>query len=206
MGAAGTRERILDAAEKLFCRAGASRTSLRAVTVAAGVNVAAVHYHFGSREALLEAVFARRVAPVHEEQLRRLDAIEIAAGDGPLPLEPVLEAFLAPALRLRATGPSLARLIGRLWAEPEEEVVVEALHEQLAEVARRFVTALGRALPGLPPLQVAWRFRFMVATLAHVLTGGHHLDAIGSQTVEPAGERETLAFLAAGFRADATTS
>ena len=71
--ASDTKESILDAAEKLFAERGFSGTSLRTITAAARVNLAAVNYHFGSKDALIEAVLARRVRPMNAERVARLD-------------------------------------------------------------------------------------------------------------------------------------
>ena len=71
-----TKEKILDTAERLFAEQGIGATSLRQIIGVAGVNLAAVHYHFGSKEALLEAVFARRIERVNRERLEMLDRVE----------------------------------------------------------------------------------------------------------------------------------
>src|SRR5436305_14013735 len=93
---AGTRESLMDAAESLFSERGIQAASLRAITEQAKANLAAVHYHFGSKQGLVRAVFSRRLAPLNEERLRRLDLC-LAAGGG---VEEVLRAFLAPALAM----------------------------------------------------------------------------------------------------------
>src|SRR5215831_1778832 len=95
-----TKERILNAAERLFSRHGIEATSLRTITAEAGVNLAAVNYHFQSKDALVRSVVARRVGPVNERRLALLDGYEAAAGDGPLALEQVLDAFLRPVLEI----------------------------------------------------------------------------------------------------------
>jgi len=205
-----TKERLLAAAERLFGEEGFARTSLRAITLAAGVNVAAVHYHFGSKEALLAALFTRRAAPLNADRLARLDAIEAAAGDGALPLEAVLEAFVAPAFRLIAeldpAGPSPAQLIARFFSEPEE-VVQRMLREQFGEVGARFLVALRRALPEVAAVEVGWRFEFMIAVLTHLLSRMHLLEIVPGRALGPADEattiRRAVTFLAAGFRAPA---
>ena len=68
-----TKQRILDVAERLFATRGFHATSLRAITRAAEVNLAAVNYHFGSKDALLEAVMLRRLGPLNEIRQARLD-------------------------------------------------------------------------------------------------------------------------------------
>ena len=95
----GTPARILDAAEDLFAGQGIHATSLRSITQRAGVNSAAIHYHFGDKQALVRAIVARRVAPVHQERIQRLERLE--AGSRPTP-EQLLEAYLGPVVTARA--------------------------------------------------------------------------------------------------------
>lgn len=198
----------MDAAEELFVEEGLARTSLRAVTLRAGVNVAAVHYHFGSKEALLEAVFARRVEPANRERIAWLDRIEAAASpDGPA-LEAVLEAFIVPMFRVQAeqglSSTRVSQLIGRFYAEPQE-IIVRLLGDHFAEVSRRFLAALGRAVPALPPGELTWRFQFVLAVITEVLSGRHLSDVIPGYRVETPTEeattRRVIAFAAAGLRA-----
>src|SRR5215467_2180302 len=113
---ADTKERILDTAEKLFAEHGYGATSLRSIIAGAKVNLAAVHYHFRTKDALLDAVLKRRLEPVNRERLALLDAYEQGAGDGPLRLESVLTALIAPPLGL-ARNPAFAgfmKLMGRV--------------------------------------------------------------------------------------------
>src|SRR5512143_3976610 len=100
---AETKDRILDAAERLFAEHGFDATSLRMITAAAGVNLAAVNYHFRSKDSLIEAVFGRRIGPVNKERLEMLTAAEKAAGSDPLSLEAVVRAFVEPVVRIRST-------------------------------------------------------------------------------------------------------
>lgn len=205
-----TKERILDAAEALFAEEGLARTSLRAITVRAGVNVAAVHYHFGSKEALLEAVFARRAEPVNRARLEALDALEAA---GVPAVEDVLEAFLVPLFRIHAAQgmPSslVSQLIGRFYQEPQH-VIAPLLREQFGAMGRRFLDALCRALPDVPAVDIRWRFQFLVAALTDVLSGRHLLDIVPGYPMEPPDDsatvRRLVAFGAAGLRAPASRS
>ena len=95
----GTKQRILDVAERLFAERGFSGTSLRTIIGEAGVNLAAVHYHFHSKDALLEAVILRRLEPVNRERLAMLEACEHAARGGPPAVEDILRAFIEPTVR-----------------------------------------------------------------------------------------------------------
>jgi AcrR family transcriptional regulator len=204
--AAETRERLLDTAEQLFAEEGIARTSLRAITLAAGVNVAAIHYHFGSKEALLQSVFARHLAPVNRERLARLEAIEEHAATRQLSLERVLEAFLAPVLGLLGDpeGARLAVLFGRLYTEPED-LVVNLLREQFREVADRFTAALRRALPELSESEVVWRLHCAIGAVGHVLASAHQPEVARELGLPRADDatmlRRLTAFCAAGFRA-----
>src|SRR5450755_3801907 len=95
-----TKDRILDAAERLFAQHGIEATSLRIITREAGVNLAAVNYHFQSKEALLHAGIARRLDPLTHRGLALLDRCEEAAENGPLPPHQGLDGLLRPALKM----------------------------------------------------------------------------------------------------------
>jgi len=194
-----TRDRILDAAEHLFSARGIDATSLRAITAEAGVNVAAIHYHFGSREALVREVFARRVAPVNAERLARLDALE-QAQSAPAALEALLTAFVAPAFDAAAAQPDLSRLMGLLFSEPPERV--QSLAQELfAEVMARFHAAIATTAPHLRSAEVFDRLRFSVGVMVHALMR-RQPEEIRAVRATP-GDNLTglVAFLAGGFRA-----
>src|SRR5688500_10555299 len=93
------RDRLLVAAEWLFAEHGWAAVSIRTITAAANVNLASLHYHFGSKENLLEEIFTARARPIAEERLRLLEQCAEAPARPPL-LEQILDAFLRPALTL----------------------------------------------------------------------------------------------------------
>src|SRR5580700_9791679 len=95
-----TKQRILDSAERLFADHGFDATSLRSIIADAKVNLAAVHYHFHSKDALLSAVILRRVSHVNRERLRKFVNCSRAADRALLSLDSVLEAFLGPPFPL----------------------------------------------------------------------------------------------------------
>src|SRR3954465_1594479 len=95
-----TRRRMLDAAERLFLEHGFDGTSLRMLTGAAGVNLAAVNYHFGGKEELFRAMLSARLDPLNRDRIALLGEYEKAAGGRPLPCETILKALFAPTLRL----------------------------------------------------------------------------------------------------------
>src|SRR5664279_5420025 len=110
-----TQVKILDTAERLFGEQGYAATSLRHIIAEAGVNLAAIHYHFGSKEDLLNQLVMRKAGPVNEERLAMLDSFEAAAAGGPVPVEKILWAFLEPPFLRVDKMPSFSKLMGRLY-------------------------------------------------------------------------------------------
>jgi len=166
-----TKDRILDAAERLLAKNGFDATSLRAITAEADVNLAAVNYHFQSKDALIRAVIARRLGPINEKRLAMLDAIEQAAGDGPLPIGAVIEAFIGPVIEIRTKAKSFGPIMGRVFNE-NAEFAKRFFYDHLEAVAQRFTVAFQRAVPGLPREEVLWRAFFLIGAMAHTLVLG----------------------------------
>src|SRR5204863_3054326 len=148
----GTRARILNVAEELFGERGLDRVSIRDITRKAKVNLAAINYHFGSKEDLIAAVFERRVVPVNEARIAALDALEKATGKKGPKLDDILEAFIRPALQssLNASkgGTAFSKLFGRCLSEPSSEVEA-LLKRQFEPLAERMQGALKKSLPHL---------------------------------------------------------
>jgi AcrR family transcriptional regulator len=202
---ASTKDRILDAAERLFAERGFAETSLRAITGEAGANLASVNYHFQSKEALVHAVIARRIGPINQLRLRMLDELEARAGGAPVSLEDLLRVFIEPVLDVGG-GPDgvFARLFGRFFMEPGP-LFQEIFEVQFAEARGRFLPALERALPGLPRQERYWRMFFMMGAASHLLLGRHHLKVISEGECDTSDRQAAvarlIAFVAAGFRA-----
>jgi AcrR family transcriptional regulator len=197
-----TKEKILDTAERLIGEQGYAATSLRHIIAQAGVNLAAIHYHFGSKEGLLDAVLARKVTPVNDARIARLDRIEAEAGSGPVEVERVLEAFFIPTAEVASRNPGFVCLMGRMHAEGMMPRIVE---RHFRSVGLRFVAALRRAVPELPQEELLWRVHFMVGAMAHTLCRApiFPLMAGDAADMEPRLKR-LVTFLSAGFRASAT--
>jgi AcrR family transcriptional regulator len=201
-----TKDRILDVAERLFAEKGFAETSLRDITSAAGTNLAAVNYHFQSKDALLLAVFARRVGPVNDERLRRLDELEARAAGRPISIEDLIRAFMEPALRLLLlpSGTAGAQLVGRLFVEPGD--LFERVYAQnIAAISNRLISALQRALPDIPPVELYWKFLFTAGVFSHTVGGFNKIETISGgrcDTSDIEGLIERLVvYIAAGFRA-----
>jgi len=195
-----TKQKILDTAERLFGEQGFRATSLRQVIAAAKVNVAAVHYHFGSKDDLLDAVVDRKAGPVTVARMEWLDRVEAEAGTGPLNVEDVLASFLMPTAEMAQSNPTFVRLMGRMLSEGMMPSIVE---RHFRESAMRFVMALARAVPHLGREELMWRVHFMIGAMAHTLTGQPAMHMVDMSTDFPTRVRQLVKFLGAGFRAPA---
>ncbi len=199
-----TRESLLDAAEGLFAERGIARASVRAITRAAGANLASVHYHFGSKEGLVRAVLARRLAPLNQERLRLL-AAALAAADGHRDLQGIVHAFVAPVFRMIHRDPgggAFVRLMGRAISEPGEQVT-RVLEEEFRPVLDRFLAALRATLPHLPEEELHWRFHFAVGAMAHTACAGALVARASRGLCDPSDVdglvRRLVGFLTAGL-------
>jgi len=204
-----TKERILDAAETLFMEHGFEATSLRAITTAADVNLAAVNYHFGSKEELFQSVLTRRLDPMNQERLALLTRLEATAAPHALSCEKILLALFVPALRLARDpargGKNFLRLLGRAYADPAP-FIRQFLSEQYAVMIARFKAAFGRALPHLPKKELSWRLHFIMGALSYTLAGTDVLKLIAELNPRETDNDEILLrrlapFLLAGLQA-----
>jgi AcrR family transcriptional regulator len=171
--AGDTKARILDAAETLFIECGYEAMSLRQITSRAEVNLAAVNYHFGSKESLIHSMLSRRLDRLNEERLKLLDRFDRMLG-ARLTCEHVLGAMFIPALRLsrdsRDGGKTFLRLLARAYTDPSS-FIRDFLNGHYASVAERFFGAFQRALPHLPREELGWRLHFAIGALSAVLAG-----------------------------------
>lgn len=198
-----TKGKILGTAERLIGAQGYAATSLRQVIAEAGVNLAAVHYHFGSKEDLLDAVVVRKAAPLNEARVARLERAVAEAGNGPLQVEKVLEAFLVPTAEMASRSPEFVRLMGRMHAEGMMPRIVE---RHFQTTVMRFVTALRRAVPELPEEELMWRMHFMVGAMAHAMCSAPIWPPMAGDPADMVPRMKRLVtFLGAGFRAPATS-
>jgi AcrR family transcriptional regulator len=196
-----TQGKILDTAEHLFGEQGYAATSLRHIIAEAGVNLAAIHYHFGSKEELLDQLVMRKAGPVNEERLALLDHYEAEAGAMPVPVDKILRAFLEPPLLRIDKSPDFAKLMGRLYSEGLMPAIAE---KHFHTIKIRFLAAFGRALPLSEP-ELALRLQFVVGAMAHTMLfvlqtklPGQQLSTDGAVLL-----RELMAFAAGGLCAPA---
>ena len=218
-----TKLLILDAAERICARGGIEALSIRTVCDEAEVNVAAINYHFGSKQKLLEEMFMRRVMPLNEERLRLLDLALSAAGD--LLLENVIRSFIGPVLRGIApthnaegariatrgnTSEVVTQFLASVYTMQGEAEFLEAHYEP---VRSRFVLALQRCRPELTLDDLLWRYNIMVGGLILAMAGPARMTRrpmifsndkgrAGAITPEESIDQMT-AFFVAGFLAPA---
>jgi AcrR family transcriptional regulator len=174
-----TKAKLLDTAERLFGQNGYGATSLRQIIATAGVNLAAIHYHFGSKEELLDEIVSRQAGPVNAERVALLERAEAEAAGQPLPVPKILEALLRPMANAAQHRPEFVRLMGRIYAEGLMQGVVQ---RNFQIVITRFLPVLRRALSHLPDEEFLWRVHFMIGAMAHTMCGSPdftHLEPIG---------------------------
>jgi AcrR family transcriptional regulator len=201
-----TKDRILSAAEELFAVHGFAGTSLRQVTSVADVNIAAVNYHFGSKENLVNEVFRRRM---DEMSAARLAQLARANAEYPGQLRAVLAAFVEPALAIAGqqhNGGAFVRVIARAYAEKNDNLR-KFLSDHYGHVLREFARAIAACLPQLSKEQLYWRLDLLAGALTYAMAdfGLIKRPAGISETDHRArAAHELIQFAEAGFRAAAT--
>ncbi|MBW8811533.1 MAG: TetR family transcriptional regulator, partial [Lysobacter sp.] len=192
----------LGAAEELFAQFGFTGTSLRQVTSRADVNIAAVNYHFGSKENLVNEVFRRRMDEMTEQ---RMSALKAAVQAHPGELEPILAAFVQPALALaqdRNGGGAFVRVIARAYAEKNDSLR-KFLSDHYGHVLREFAKAIAVAVPGLSKEELYWRLDFLAGSLTYAMADFGLIKRPAGVTEAAHRERaarELIRFAAAGFK------
>lgn len=208
--AGDTKARILDATEKLFIEVGYEATSLRQVTSRAIVNLAAVNYHFRSKDIMMHAVLSRRLDPLNARRLALLDACEARWPGSSIRCEHVMGALFVPALQMAREpavgGPSFLRLLGRVYSDTSP-FIQQYLLEHYAPVYDRFFHAFARAIPALPRRELGWRLQFALKALAGVLAGDELTNLLPAFTQgKPMSDAHVLAQLTAMVEAAMTVA
>ncbi len=177
-----TSERILDAAGALFAERGYAETSLRTVTGAANVNLAAVNYHFGSKKGLIQAVFARFLDPFSERLAVELEKLEAEAAKGLVPdsqtLLRALFGALASTSRERQQPLSqIMRLIGQAYTQSQEHLR-QFVMGRYGALYVRFNALLRQAVPDVALEAFYWRLYFMLGASVFTLSSYDSISSI----------------------------
>ncbi len=212
MGQSQTVDRILDAAEELFAERGFSETSLRMITGKADVNLAAVNYHFGSKKALIQAVFARFLTPFCESLESAFDELERDADGGPPCLEAVLKALTVTVVEMpRKHDRSISiymRLQGLAYTQSQGHLR-RFLEQEFSHTFGRFMRLLKGATPQLSAVDRYWRIQFMLGATAFTMSSsdalsGILLNKLGVESTVEEIVGQLVPFLTAGMQAPAT--
>lgn len=200
-----TPDRILLAAERLFSERGIDAVSLREITSVAGVNSAAAHYHFGSKEVVFSVLFAARARPIAERREQLLGALKLDRQGRPK-LEDVLRAFLQPALDALNTPQGLVfTMLRARMAFEREEVRREALGKAFDRSSEMALRALAQSLPKLEPTELFWRFHFLLGGMVYTMANPGRIESITDGAIDTTDAQAALEhlvrFAAAGFRA-----
>lgn len=201
-----TKEKILNTAERLFAKQGFSATSIRQITRVAGVNLASLHYHFGSKDHVVLEIFARRLDPLNKARLDRLEEHKLNSNTGHPSLNQTIEAFIGPPLRLglRSSkgGHQFMQLLGRAFTEPGhywEELIMP----QFKDLAIVFLPAFRVHVPDLSEDDFFWRVIFMIGTMAHTMSAVPRLNFLSQGKCNATDPEETISrmttFLVGGF-------
>ncbi|VVS93909.1 TetR/AcrR family transcriptional regulator [Desulfoluna spongiiphila] len=167
-----TKTNILDAAESFFAEMGFHATSLRQITERAGVNVASVNYHFGSKENLMDAVLRRRLEPLNVIRLARLEAVKAEAAEaGKTPsVRAVMVALIDPTLRavVQPEFGGFSMIMSRIFTE-HKGAIMERVRPLIEPLLDRYLDVLYEALPNLPREEVALRLRMSLGAMQHAI-------------------------------------
>ncbi len=171
-----TRSAILAAAERLYADRGFGDVTLRDIVAEAGVNLAAVNYHFGSKDELIAELFVTRSIATNRERLRELKAAE-EQGGGRAPIEVILRALVGPTLR-GCLGPenqrsSVARFMIR--ASIESVPPIRRIKNREIDHLRNFAAAMRRAMPERSDEDIYWGLHFALAMAHHTIRESERL-------------------------------
>ncbi|MCB1461239.1 MAG: TetR family transcriptional regulator [Nitratireductor sp.] len=204
-GDGNTRQRILDAAERLLAEKSYHAVSTRMITEAAEANTAALHYHFGTKEAVVQAIFERRLGPINRKRIKLLDAFENQQEPD---LEEVLKAFIGPTLMLNASeGERYFKMLSsNISMDPSEELRRFSF-DFYREVGEKFVRLIARVCPHLTPEELFWRMGCVYGAMVYIRADNGRLQLILGHELsfrnDTRGLEMMARFLAAGLKAPA---
>jgi len=200
-----TKTKILEASEKLIAQYGPERATLRRITAEAGVNLASINYHFGSKANLENAILARFLDPFEFQRIQLLEIAEKQAGIGGPSLEQVIRCYLTPVLEFSARYPNHDRIFVGLYKMFDDNTRFKGqVQKMLQRTFRRYAKTLFQILPDMPRETVILRLKFMWST-AHALADswitGAFLADLGLSVTDARSLDHMVAFIAEGFRA-----
>lgn len=201
--AEATRDHILDVAERLFAEHGLDGTSLRQIMSEAQVSISLINYHFGTKEGLLRALFARKMIPSNNERLGALDAL-LARGTPPT-VEELVHAYMLPTLKFSNGKPdNFVRVIVRVGSDASD-LGRELTAEYLNGLQHRFAEAFAAAVPHATPQGIWWRVHVLLSVIINTMINPDRIRALSNGLCDPRDPRsafeQMLPILAAAIRA-----
>jgi AcrR family transcriptional regulator len=205
---ANSRDAILDAAERLFANSGFDGTSMRSIAEAAGVAQALLHYHFGTKERLFAEMFTRRSEAINAARIERLDSL---FARGQPTLEEVLDTLLRPLIELghddSRGGSFFSRLVVSV-ASDRDQRSCELIADNYDAIARRFINALIRVLPGLKGTDAVRGYLFVIGVGMTIMAPTGRLNRLSGDRCDDADTDamvdHAVPFAAAGLRSFVT--
>jgi len=165
-----TRTAILAAAERLYADRGFGDVTLRDIVAEANVNLAAVNYHFGSKDELIAELFVTRSIQTNRQRLNELKAAE-ERGGGRASIEDIMRALVGPPLRgclgPDREGSTAARFMIR--ASIESVPPIRRIKNREVDHLRKFAAAMRRAMPGRDDTELYWGLHFALAMAHHTI-------------------------------------
>lgn len=203
-----TEHAFLDAAERLFAEHGFEGTRVRAIAEESNANLGALHYYWGSKEALFAAVWKRRMQPLVEQRRKFLDEVHARRADEPINVDDLIAVWIEAGLGLGTLegepNEAFQRLYGRAITDPSP-AVREVVGEYLDETGKMLVGLLKRACPELTDTEIYWRMHGLLGAILYAHIGRLRLDRItpvldASKDLRE-GARQLIHFVTAGFNA-----
>lgn len=194
-GAEATRAKILLHAERLFADHGLDGTTVRQIAIEAGVPVALVGYHFGSKEGLYRAIFEFRCPMIIDERRSGLRLAEMET-DLDRKLELVVKALLVPYLHMRSAdrNSAFARVLAREVADPKshQRGIIQSIFDP---VAHSLMDGLFASLPGRSVEEVNWGYQFMLGAMVYIMADTGRIERLSHGLCDPEDEVTTTAHI-----------
>ena len=181
----------------MFAEDGYAATSLRRVISKAGVNLAAIHYHFGTKQDLLDQIILQKISPLNDRRMELLGRFEAEAAPEPPSVEKIMEAFLTPAI-LMGPGSGFVKIMARFHSE---KIGMDAILRNFQPLLVRYTAALRRALPGMTETEIAWKAHFMIGSMSQTLLITPWLSSEAASEPAEANVKRLVTFVTAGFLA-----
>lgn len=205
-----TKTKILDAAERLIVELGADKASMRKITEEAGVNVAAINYHFGTKDNLVSAIVTRFLTPLEKEQTRLIQVVMAEADDNAPMVEDLLRSQLEPLYAFTVAHPDWMNVFHQFAAAYDNEDVFKQNLKNILETKLLYLAdCLGKALPEIPKMTLLRRIAFFRISAFGIMQGECMMEesiaVLGIDRDPKAMLEELIRYIAAGLRATPVT-